>query len=61
VGRFLAELDSGRDFRGQGGIIGSILNYVATAGFREFAERHEFPFRSALEHRERYIIEALRG
>jgi hypothetical protein len=59
--RFLAEVDTGRDFRESGGIIGAILNFTAGDGFSEFSERHNSPYRTAREYRERYILEALRG
>lgn len=61
VNRFFSEIDEGRSYRTQGGIIGESLAYVAGEGFKEFSEKYKLGFGSIREFRERYILEALRG
>ncbi|CAG9205749.1 hypothetical protein BGLA2_1720096 [Burkholderia gladioli] len=60
IRRFLAEIDSGRDFGAQGGIVGSFLNFVANEGFQETFERYECKYRCARDFRERNLLELLR-
>jgi hypothetical protein len=60
----LVDIDNGREFwREGGGIVGAILEWVTGAGFDKFFERYEgkFPWRSALEFRQRFITQAMRG
>ena len=60
IHRFLADLDEGRGFS-EPGIVAETLRYISRDGFADLAERHEIPFHSAREFRERFILEALRG
>jgi hypothetical protein len=63
VDRFFAELDAGRDFCADApeSIVNSLLKHIAGPGFKEFAERHDIPFESAAEYRQRYLIDAVAG
>jgi hypothetical protein len=57
--RLFAELDSGRTYE-TGTILDSLLNYISGEGFVETFERYDAPYRSALEYRNRYLLEALK-
>ena len=62
VGRFLADIDAARDFRGRGGIFGAVLDHASTDGFRALMERHGFDRHdTALAYRQRYLIALLKG
>lgn len=61
VRRFLADLDDGRAYPAEAGLVASCLRHVSREGFADFCERHDFAIRSPREYRERYILEALRG
>ena len=62
VGRFLADIDAGRDFRGRGGIFGAVLDHASTDGFGALMERHGFDRHdTALAYRQRYLIALLKG
>ena len=53
IQRFLAEIDRSTGFH-EGGIIGSILDFIASEGFEEVFERHNLVYKSSREYRERY-------
>jgi hypothetical protein len=59
VQRFFADLDRDRDF-GDESVTGSLLNWVTHEGWAEFSEHAEWEFDSALEFRQRHIIQALK-
>jgi len=67
VREFLDYVDRGREFwRDGGGIIADILDWVAGPGFSQFIGRFKealggVAFADALEFRQRYLIQAMRG
>jgi hypothetical protein len=61
VHRFLADIDEHRCYRGEGGVVGAVLNQLATFGFHEYFEQHDFPHESARQYRERHLIELLKA
>ena len=64
IRRILADIDANQRHSesGAGGVIAGVLNWIMGPGFEEFFERYErWPFREAVEYRQRHIIRALKG
>ena len=60
VRRLFADLDAGLAYT-RSTLVDSILTYVTTEGFAQTFERYESPFRSALEFRQRYLLDSLKN
>jgi hypothetical protein len=58
IRRFLADIDEDRRYT-EPGVIAACLRYASRDGFADLAERHDIPFHSARQFRERFILEAL--
>lgn len=57
IRRFLDDIDSGRTFTAEGGIVGAFLKQAATASFGNLFGDGEHPFHCARDFRERNLIE----
>jgi hypothetical protein len=62
IPQLLTDIDKGRDFwRDGGGLIATVLDWVAGPGFEQFFDSHDLPYTSAQEFRQRHLIRGLRG
>ena len=60
IRQFFADIDSAREFwRDGGGIIGSVLDHISTAGFHELCVLLDMDFYTPHEYRQRYVVNAI--
>ncbi len=59
--RFFADVDAGRSFAGRGGLIGEVLDFVASEGFGPTAQRQGQNWDNARQFRDRYVMAAIKG
>jgi hypothetical protein len=58
---FLADIDYGREYWREdgGGIVNSILTWLAGEGFQDFMKQFDASWDSAIEFRQRHVINAI--
>ena len=61
IREFINDIDEGRSFRGEGGIIGEALRWASGIGFAEIFSEDVLKYRSARDFKERNLIEALKN
>ena len=59
VRQFIADVDRGREFWREGGVIGEVLSWIADEGFGDLCRKHGLDYKSASEFRQRHLVDAI--
>jgi hypothetical protein len=62
VDEVFADIDAGREYWREGdSVVHSVLSYITGAGFGDFFKQYDLPQTTALEFRQRHLINLLKA